>query len=162
MATSTSYDSVSLESFAFSISSKSWQAWIVHPHVCSIWSWCNWDHGLPYFRGKLKEYMRDLRESLDEIHKKVGTSVNSSRTAKRKNVNKKRWAVKFDKGHYVLEPPSLSKLQLRWNCSYQITGVVSDLGFLSSIWSARLQVYCWILQTFSKTRWVRIYLRTTP
>jgi hypothetical protein len=49
---------------------------------------------------------------------------------KRRNANKKRSAVKFDKGDYVLvavaEPQNLSKLQPRWNGPYQITDVVSD------------------------------------
>jgi len=84
--------------------------------------------------GTLKEYMKDLRKSLDEIHRKVETSVRSSRATKRRNANKKRSAVKFDKGDYVLvavaEPQKLSKLQPRWNGTYQITEFVSNWVFL--------------------------------
>ena len=51
---------------------------------------------------KLKENIRDLRKSLDEIHNKLETSVKSSRATKRRNANKKRLGVKFNKWHYVL------------------------------------------------------------
>jgi hypothetical protein len=52
----------------------------------------------PMSEGKLKEYMKDLRKSLGKIHRKVETSVKSFRATKRRNANKKRSSVKFDKG----------------------------------------------------------------
>jgi len=68
---------------------------------------------------KFKEYIKDLTKSLDEIHRKFETSVTSSRATKRRNAKKKRSAVKFDKGDYVVvvvtEPQNLSKVQPRWN-----------------------------------------------
>ena len=49
----------------------------------------------PMSEEKLKEYMRDLGECLDEIHTKVETSSKSSRATKRKNMNKMRSAVQI-------------------------------------------------------------------
>ena len=66
--------------------------------------------------------MKDLKKSLDEIHRKVETSVKSSRATKRRSANKKRSAAKLDKGDVlvaVAEPQNLSKLQPRWNGPYQ-------------------------------------------
>jgi hypothetical protein len=76
MATSNSCDSVSLESSAFSVSSELCPSQdhdrpgcvqtlsvVFDPGVNKIWD-------CPISEGKLKEYMRDLRKSLDEIHKK--------------------------------------------------------------------------------------------
>jgi len=93
-----------------------------------------------------------LRKSLDEFHRKIETSVRSSRATKRRNANKKRSAGKFDKRDYVLvgvaEPQNLSKLQPRWNGPYQNTD--SDWGFLvkhlvskdeKTVHASRLQFY---------------------
>ena len=61
--------------------------------------------------------------------------MKSSRATKRKKANKKRSAVKFDKGDYILvavaEPRNLSKLEPRWNGPYRITEVVSDWVFVT-------------------------------
>jgi hypothetical protein len=44
-------------------------------------------------RKELQEYIKDMRKCVDEIHRKLETSVKSPRAAKRKNANKKRSAV---------------------------------------------------------------------
>jgi hypothetical protein len=65
----------------------------------------------------MQEYMQNLRKSLDKIHRKVETSVKSSRATKTSNANKKHSAVKFDEGDYALvavaEPQYLPKLHPR-------------------------------------------------
>jgi hypothetical protein len=103
---------------------------------------------------KLKEYMRNLRKSVDEIHNKVEISVKSLRATRRRNARKNRSAVKFNKGDYFLltvaEPENLSKLQPKWNGPYQITEVVSDWTFVvkhlvskaeKTVHDSRLQFY---------------------
>jgi len=88
-----------------------------------------WD--CPLSEEKLKEFMKDFRESVIVIHRKVETSVKSSRAFKRRNCNKKRSAVKNDQGDYVViavgQTQNLSKLQSRWNGPYQITEVAKHL-----------------------------------
>ena len=104
MATSTFCDSVPFEEIALSVSSKFWSsqdhdrldAFSPVSVVFDRDGGKIWDS--PMSEEKLKQYMRYLRKSLDKIHRKVETSVKSSRASKRRNTNKKFSAVIFDKG----------------------------------------------------------------
>jgi hypothetical protein len=66
----------------------------------------------------LKECARDLKKSLDKLHKKVETLVKSSRAPKSRNVKKQRSSLKLDRRDNVVvavaEPQHLSKLQPGW------------------------------------------------
>ena len=66
----------------------------------------------------LKECARDLKKSLDKLHKKVETLVKSSRAPKSRNVKKQRSSLKLDRRDNVVvavaEPQDLSKLQPGW------------------------------------------------
>jgi len=70
--------------------------------------------------GTLRECTRDLRTSLDEMHKKVETSVQNSRDIKQKNMNKKRSPVKFDKVDNVL----VLMLKLKISSNFSPDGIV--------------------------------------
>jgi transposase InsO family protein len=55
---------------------------VLDPDANKIWD-------CPILEKKLKEYMQDLRRSLNEIHRQVETSMKSCKATEKRNANKK-------------------------------------------------------------------------
>jgi hypothetical protein len=169
MATSTSCDSVCFESFASFVSTQvcpsqnhdrpeplSHLRVLFDPDANKIWD-------CPMSEGKLEEYMKDLRRSLDEIHGKVKLRLKAlglpSEGMLTRSAQLSNWTKEITS--------NLLLLSLEISSNFSPDGMVlmkslrlNQIGSLSSnIWSARLRRSACFSHSFFSDKYLNVAIR---